>query len=109
MNDILSIIDPEGLQERRQNRLKRRQYINSGPNHVLHIDKHDKLSPFGFCIHAAMDGFSRRVVWLPVGNTNSDPGTMAHSYLDNIDGVPVRLRVDKGTENTTTLDYHALL
>jgi len=59
-----------------------------------------------------MDGFSRRMMWVTVGNTNSDPQTMVQSYLeyiDSIDGVPIKLRVDRGIENVTALDYQALL
>ena len=28
-----------------------------GPNHVWHLDGYDKLKPFGFPIHACIDGY----------------------------------------------------
>ena len=35
---------------------------------------YDKLEPFGFCIHGAIDEYSRRrVLWLEVASTNNEP------------------------------------
>ena len=40
-----------------------------GPNHVWHLDGYDKLPPFGFAIHACIDGldvhikFNQRLVY----------------------------------------------
>ena len=53
---ILKGIDPEGTDSRRKHRLRRRIYRNPGPNYAWHIDGHDKLKPFGFAIHGAIDG-----------------------------------------------------
>ena len=69
----LKSIDPDGIARRSKHRLKRRKYINCGPNYVWHIDGNDKLKPFGFCIHAGIDGFSRKILWLKVSYTNKDP------------------------------------
>ncbi|KAL5515272.1 hypothetical protein EMCRGX_G000417 [Ephydatia muelleri] len=33
-----------------------RTYVNKGPNWCWHIDGYDKLKPFGFPIHACIDG-----------------------------------------------------
>ena len=71
--ELLKILDPEGVELRGRHSLKRRQYRNKRPNYLWHIDGYDKLMPFGFCIHEAIDGFSRRIVWLNVGPTNNDP------------------------------------
>ena len=69
----LKSIDPDVVARRLKHRLKRRKYINCGPNYVWHIDGNDKLKPFGFCIHAGIDGFSRKILWLKVSYTNKDP------------------------------------
>jgi len=69
----LRVIDPEGVQLRKKHRLKRRKYVNPGPNFLWHIDGWDKLKPFGFSIHGCIDGFSRRLLWLEVSSTNKDP------------------------------------
>ena len=46
--------------------LRRRKYISSGPSAVWHADGYGKLKPYGFPIHGAIDGFSRRVLWLNI-------------------------------------------
>ena len=58
VRELLNILDPEEVELRTRRRLKRRQYITKGPNHLWHIDGYDKLKPFGFCIHGAINGFS---------------------------------------------------
>ena len=56
---ILRQVDPEGT----AHALRRRMYTNPGPNFAWHVDGYDKLKPYGFPIHGAVDGFSRRVMW----------------------------------------------
>ncbi|XP_028409540.1 uncharacterized protein LOC114532161 [Dendronephthya gigantea] len=99
---ILRIVDPEGVDTPLRHRLKRRQYKVKGPNYIWHIDGYDKLKPFGFCIHGALDGYSRRVLWLEVGPSNNDPRIVGQYYLNyirQIGGAPRIVRSDYGTEN----------
>ena len=56
--NVLRTLDPDGVELRKAHRLKRRQYYARGPNFIWHVDGYDKLKQFGFCIHAAIDGFS---------------------------------------------------
>ena len=63
---LLRELDPEGTEERRAHRLRRRTYRNTGPNDAWHCDGYDKLKPFGFPIHACIDGWSRKALWLYV-------------------------------------------
>ena len=79
---LLKILDPEGVEARSRHRLRRREYKTAGPNHLWHLDGYDKLKPFGFCIHGATDGYSRRILWLEVGPKNNDPFVIAKYYLD---------------------------
>ena len=65
---VLRVLDPEGVEHRSQHRLRRRIYRCKGPNYLWHIDGDDKLKPFGLCIHGAIDGFSRRILWLEVAS-----------------------------------------
>ena len=44
---------------------------------MWHLDGYDKLKPFGFPIHGAIDGYSRRILWLRVMCTNNDPQVIA--------------------------------
>lgn len=71
---LLAEIDPESSRQRRQHRLKRRQYNNKvnnyacflhnnikilywqGPNYVWHCDGMDKLKRFGIAVHGGIDG-----------------------------------------------------
>ena len=61
------------------------------PNYVYHVDGHDKLTPYGFAFHAAIDGYSRRLMWLQVGPSNSKPKLVAKYYVDCVEQ-------NKGTE-----------
>jgi hypothetical protein len=102
VRQILKILDPEGVERRLRHRLKRQQYKVKGPNYIWHIDGYDKLKPFGFCIHGALDGYSRRVLWLEVGPSNNDPSVVGQYYLNyvrQIGGAPRIVRADCGTEN----------
>ena len=96
-------LDPDGINLRKAHRLKRRIYCVPGPNFVWHVDGYDKLKQFGLCIHAAIDGYSRRILWLEVGLTNNNPRTIAEYYLETIKEigcVPRLVRANCGTENS---------
>lgn len=100
--NIMKIADPEGISQRYGNRLKRRQYINPGPNYCLHTDGYDKLAQFGFYIHGGIDGHSRKIMWLRVANTNKQPRVVAWYFLNTVKKLgylPNIVRSDKGTEN----------
>ena len=51
------------------------EYISSRPNAVWHMDGHHKLSPWGFIVHASIDGcdsiVGSRLVILSRGGPNS--------------------------------------
>lgn len=60
------------------------------------------IKPYGFPIHGAIDGYSRRLLWLKVGRTNNDPAVTAkyyHDCVEELGGCPRLLRTDCGTEN----------
>ena len=99
---ILSHLDPDGVQIRRQRRLRWRLYSVLGPNYLWHIDGWDKLKQFGFCIHGCIDGYSRRILWLEVAATNNDPfvvGKYLSKQVCKVSGVPKIIRADRGTKN----------
>ncbi|XP_077864797.1 uncharacterized protein LOC144350485 [Saccoglossus kowalevskii] len=75
--DLLNILDPEGIERRTKHRLLRRKYVVPGPNFIWHIDGYDKLKPFGFAVHGAIDGYSRKLLWLEVSSSNNNPGIIA--------------------------------
>ena len=66
------------------------------------MDGYDKLKPWGFPIHGAIDGFSRKILWLNVTRSNNSPDNIAKFYLNVVkefDGCPVEMITDLGTEN----------
>lgn len=112
VRDIMESIHPGTMDKHKQRRLKRREYSNKGPNHILHIDGYDKLSSFGFYIHGAIDGWSRKVIWLDVGGTNKDPKVIGSYFLDfveSVGGTSKILRMDNGTENGMLADIQSFL
>ena len=95
---------PEGTALWKALALRRRSYTNPGPNFAWHIDGYDKLRPKGFPIPGAVDGFSRRVMWLKICSSNNDPSHVASLFYDCVKpnrGCPIVLRTDCGTENVT--------
>ena len=102
VHQVLKKLDPEGVQARSRHRLRRQNYSTKGPNYLWHIDGYDKLKPFGFCVHSAIDGYSRKILWLEVSSSNNDPGIITKYYLDYVRQISGTLRVkraDRGTEN----------
>ncbi|XP_060597113.1 uncharacterized protein LOC132751032 [Ruditapes philippinarum] len=83
------VLDPEGVEMRSRHCLTRRQYRNSGPNFLVHIDGYDQLKSFGFAIHGGICGFSRKVLWLKVDRTNNDPAVVDSYYIDFIREITV--------------------
>jgi len=102
VQDMLKELDPEGTKLRKAHRLKRRLYANRGPNDAWHMDGYDKLKPFGFAIHGAIDGFSRKILRLAVARSNNSPDSIATYFLNvvkELEGCPVGLITDLGTQN----------
>ena len=99
---LMQLLDPEGIACRKRNRLKRRRYINPGPNFTWHMDSYDKLKPYGIAINGCIDGYSSCLIWLRAGTTNNDPKVIASYYIEEVkkrSGCPSRVRADFGTEN----------
>ena len=99
---VLRAFDPERVEHRSQHRLRRRIYRCKGPNYLWHIDGYDKLKLSGFCIHGAVDGLSRRILWLEVASSNNDPSIVAQYFLDYTRQLGVTARIvrrDRRSEN----------
>ena len=100
---LLKVVDPHGVDIRSRRRLKRRDYWSKGPNFCWHMDSYDKLKKYGLCINGCIDGFTRKIIWLKVGQTNNDPTVIGRYYLDAVKihgGYPLFMRGDMGTENS---------
>ena len=107
VESLLRRLDPAGVAEQKRHKLKRRKYTSPGPNYCWHVDGNDKRKPLGFPIHGAVDGYSRRVLWLYVDTTNNDPKVMATYFVacvEEVRGGPSLVRTDCGTENVVIAD-----
>ncbi|XP_049919274.1 uncharacterized protein LOC126401808 [Epinephelus moara] len=101
---LLKQLNPRGTALRTRRRFTRRTYHSMGPNYIWHVDRYDKLKPFGLALSGCIDGFSRKIMWLVCGPTNNNPSVIAHNYINcakNVGVVLMRLRTDLGTENGT--------
>lgn len=83
MMELIRLLDSGGVAQSRNNQLKRRNYRAHGPMFILHAE-HDKLNKYGFCIQGAIDGFSRKIIWLKVALSNKNPEVIAHYYLKSL-------------------------
>ena len=96
---LLRGLDPAGVVERKRHLVKRRKYNSAGPNYFWHEYGNDKLKPFDFPIPNAVDGYSRRVLWLYVDTINNDPKIMARYFVDCVEevgGCPSLVSIDCG-------------
>lgn len=93
LRNILKKLDPEGVERRSKHKLKRRKYQSKGPKTIWqtwHIDVYDKLKPFGFCIHGAIDGYSRRIYGLKWAPQTKKPRIVGNYFIDcvQVRGIP---------------------
>ena len=103
-------MDPEGIALRTgdANR-KRGSYEVPGPNWIWSLDGYCKLELVGIQIYAAIDAFSRMVLWIYVGISGRTGISVKRQYLDVLHegfSVPKALRTDHGGETTMLADAH---
>ena len=106
VRDSLQRIDPSGVRSRCRNVLQRRQYFVPSPNALWHIDGYHKLIRWRLVIHGAIDGFSRLIIFLKVPPNNKAETVLA-AFLRGVEqyGLPSRVRMDMGGENTLIARY----
>jgi hypothetical protein len=118
---VMFNVDPNGLEACNPNaRWKRRakgNYTTRGTNFVHSLDGHDKLmgyqnSTFPLAIYGAIDTASRKILWLRIWESNSDPMRIGRWYLEYLfetRRIATMIRVDKGTETGTMATIHSFL
>ena len=92
-------------------------FTSAGPNWCFSMDGHDKLmgfqnSSFPLAIYGCIDTCSRKIMFLKVWYSNSQPldvGRWYFDYLYETNCLPRYLRVDKGTETGVMTPIHAML
>ncbi|KAK3744750.1 hypothetical protein QZH41_003386 [Actinostola sp. cb2023] len=119
--DVMSELDPEGLEARSgiggKKKRKKGNFTTKGPNWVHSLDGHDKLmgyqnSTFPLAIYGCLDTASRKLLWLRVWVSNSDPKLIGRWYLEHLYEtrmISAILRVDKGTETGVMGTMHSFL
>jgi len=105
------LLDPEGVTRRTPGLRKKRleNYITAGPDYLWCLDGHDKLAQYGIEIYAAVDAYSRKVIWFYVGNSNRTQLSVLRQYLSAVKArglCPSFIRTDKGTETIMLADAH---
>ena len=75
---------------------------------MWHIHGYDKLKPFEFCIQGAIDGYSRRIIWLEVSQSNNNPAIIAMYYLEALKVLGVAHRILRSETEPKTQRCHYL-
>ena len=118
--NVMAELDPEGLEARNLQRKKKKvkgHFTSEGPLWLVSLDGHDKLcgyqnSTFPLGVYADIDTFSRKILFLFVCYSNSNPlviGKMYLRYPFESQMLPRNLRVDRGTETGKMATIHAFL
>lgn len=118
--NVLCEVDPEGLEERRivkKEKKEKRPFTSKGPLWLISLDGHDKLCgyqnfTFPLGVYGCLDTFSRKVLFLFVCFSNSDPNVIGKRYLKYLNDTrtfPRFLRIDRGTETGKMCTIHAYI
>jgi hypothetical protein len=104
-------LDPEGVAQRQPGlrRPRLENYVTSGPNFLWCLDGHDKLAQYGIQIYAAVDAYSRKIIWFYCGNSNRTAISVVRQYFNAVKATglcPRFIRTDKGTETFLLCDVH---
>ena len=120
--NMLTTMDPEGVEARcvQKKKKKKKEKISftcEGPLAVVSLDGHDKLCgyqnwTFPLGIYGAMDTFSRKILFIYVCYSNSNPVIIGKRYLEYLyeaQVIPKYLRIDRGTETGKMATLHVYL
>jgi hypothetical protein len=105
----LLALDPMGIRARKRayKKVHDSNFRTPGPNFMWAIDGHHKLTRFGIQIYAAIDAYSRKIIWIYVGHDAVTPISVARQFLTAIREtgmVPFRVRSDRGSETPIIAD-----
>jgi Clr5 domain len=107
---IYRALVPEAIDRRTRDMQRHRgEYIVPGPNFIWSIDAYLKLSPYGIEVYAAIDAYSRFIVWIYIGISARTAISVLRQYLDTIEVLgqhPRFVRSDHGTETVLLASAH---
>ncbi|KAL4956709.1 hypothetical protein BDW69DRAFT_70105, partial [Aspergillus filifer] len=99
---LYSQLAPEAVQRRLHDLQRHRgAYIVPGPNFIWSIDGYLKLAPYGIEIYAAIDAYSRYIIWVYVGISSRTAVSVLRQFLDTLKVTsrqPRYVRSDRGGE-----------
>ena len=104
------------VSEQRKKR-KKGTFSSKGSNFVHSLDGHDKMmgyqnSTFPLAVYGCIDTASRKIMWLRIWTTNSNPKLVGRWYLEHLletRTISRMIRLDKGTETGVMATMHAYL
>ena len=107
---MYKIMFPNEIEMRkRMFRRKKGQFLVPGPNYQWCIDGHDKLKAYGFEIYAAIDAYSRNIIWFYVGHSATTALSVLKQYLAACGAYGIRpwyLQADRGRETPLVAAAH---
>jgi hypothetical protein len=120
VNAVMYDLDPDALEEREprnKGKRKRGQFITHGVNWTWSLDGHDKLMgiqnwTFPLAIYGCYDTASRKVMFLKVWTSNSNPELVGKWYFDHLyetKKISSIIRLDRGTETGVLASIHVFL
>ncbi|KAF1730615.1 hypothetical protein CRV24_008684 [Beauveria bassiana] len=108
--EMYKVMFPNEVEMRkRMMRRKKGQFLVPGPNYQWCIDGHDKLKAYGFEIYAAIDAYSRNIIWFYVGHSATTALSVLKQYLAACDAYGFRpwyLQADRGRETPLVAAAH---
>ena len=117
---VMYELDPEGLEARGVGAKKRKpkgHFTTEGPNFVHSVDGHYKLmgyqnSTYPLAIYGCIDTATRKLLWLRIWVSNSDPlliGRWHLEYTYEARTIASYMRMDRGRETGTMATMHAFI
>jgi len=106
VRNSIHVTDPINTALRWFDPINRRPYSVPFPNSLWHMDSNMKLIRWGIVIHAAIDGYSRCLVFAKVSTNNR--ALIVLDYFKEAEtkhGKPSRVRCDYGGENIRVGEY----
>ncbi|KAJ7617636.1 hypothetical protein DFH06DRAFT_966509, partial [Mycena polygramma] len=93
--------------------LRRKMFWAAGINDLWAVDQHDKWKyKFGLALHSGIDPFARKIHWMKIWWTNSNPRLILSYYLDAVQELgfmPLVSQSDPGSKNFGLANGHTLL